>query len=286
MAEHPDPNAEPFTPETLARHTIARFGDEAGLQASLNADHFYEHNQIHIARIWYEAAKIIEATRQIKEAAGGSLNDYILETAGNLGTQKRMADVASRIKNQQLKLLSGNHYELWKAEFDFQRSDGSWQHQTRESYDIGDGAAVLPIDPASGSVLLIRQFRWPAFSHGYRKLLVEVIAGKLDGDTPVGCVVKEAREEAGVEITRLREVFHCFMSPGAVQERLHLFVAEYDSNQTRSNASGNHAEGEDIETLELPLSKALEMTRSGEIIDAKTIMLLQWAALHSLPNGT
>ena len=142
-----------------------------------------------------------------------------------------------------LTLLSGNHYELWKVEFDFQRSDGNWQHQARESYDIGDGAAVLPIDPATGSVLLVRQFRWPTFAHGHRKLLVEVIAGKLDGDTPVGCVVKEAREEAGVELSQLREVFHCFMSPGAVQEQLHLFVAEYNSKRTRAVTSGNHTEG-------------------------------------------
>jgi nudix-type nucleoside diphosphatase (YffH/AdpP family) len=191
-----------------------------------------------------------------------------------------MADTSRRIRRQQLDTLSDNHYILRRAGFDFRRADGSWQHQVRESYDIGDGAAVLPFDRVAGSVLLIRQFRWPAFEHGYRDLVTEVIAGKLDGDSPEACAVKEAREEAGVELSDLRQVFHCFMSPGAVKERLHLFVADYDSTRPRGAGAGILAEGEDIETLELSLEKALAMAAGGEIIDAKTILLLQWAALH------
>jgi nudix-type nucleoside diphosphatase (YffH/AdpP family) len=191
-----------------------------------------------------------------------------------------MTDTSDRIRRQHLETLSDNHYILRRARFDFRRADGSWQSQARESYDIGDGAAVLPLDRATGLVLLVRQFRWPAFEHGYRDLMTEVIAGKLDGDPPDACALKEAREEAGVELSNLRQVFHCFMSPGAVTERLHLFVADYDSARPRGRAVGIQAEGEDIETLELPLEKALAMAESGEIADAKTILLLQWAALH------
>jgi nudix-type nucleoside diphosphatase (YffH/AdpP family) len=193
--------------------------------------------------------------------------------------------IAARVRLDRLIVLSDNHYVLRKAEFDFRRGDGSWQRLARESYDVGDGAAVLPFDPAQGSVLLVRQFRWPAFEHGYRNKMIEAIAGKLDGDSPEACVVKEALEEAGTRIGNVRRVLHCFMSPGAVTERLSLFVADYDSRMAREPGGGNSSEGEDIEVLELPLATALEMVGQGEIIDAKTILLLQWAALNIPSTG-
>ena len=70
-------NVEPFTPESVARRTIEIYGDEAGLQAAMNADYFYAENKNHIAKIWHEASKIIEAARLVKEASGGSLNQYL-----------------------------------------------------------------------------------------------------------------------------------------------------------------------------------------------------------------
>jgi len=188
-------------------------------------------------------------------------------------------DISARVRLHELKILSGDYYTLRKARFDFQRLDGRWQHQQRESYDIGDAAAVLPVDRASGLVILIRQFRWPVFEWGYRKLLVEVIAGKLDGDTPADCVTREALEEAGVAISKLRLVTHCFVSPGAVKERASMFLADYDSAAPRAKGGGHEAEGEDIEVLEMPLTDALGMVARGEIVDMKTILLLQAAAL-------
>ena len=188
-------------------------------------------------------------------------------------------DISARVRLHELKILSGDYYTLRKARFDFQRLDGRWQHQQRESYDIGDAAAVLPFDRASGLVILIRQFRWPVFEWGYRKLLVEVIAGKLDGDTPADCVTREALEEAGVAISKLRLVTHCFVSPGAVKERASMFLADYDSAAPRAKGGGHEAEGEDIEVLEMPLTDALGMVARGEIVDMKTILLLQAAAL-------
>lgn len=197
-----------------------------------------------------------------------------------LSDKGQKADIGARLRLRSLSVLADNHYVLRKAEFDFRRGDGRWQHQARESYDIGDGAAVLPMDPARSRVLLVRQFRWPAFENGCRDLLLEAVAGKLDGDDPEHCAIKEAREEAGVDIRNLRRVFHCFMSPGAVKERLSLFVADYDSTAARRAGGGSAHEGEDIETVELPLKQALRMVADGEIIDAKTILLLQWAALN------
>lgn len=188
-------------------------------------------------------------------------------------------DISSRVRPRELKVLSGQYYTLRLASFDYQRGDGEWQHQERESYDLGDAAMVLPCDRARDKVLLIKQFRWPVFEWGYRQQLIEVIAGKLDGDTPEVCVTREAMEEAGVAITNPRLVSHCFTSPGAVKERASAFLADYDSTAPRAKGGGHEHEGEDITVLEVSLDEALAMITNGEIVDMKTIMLLQAAAL-------
>jgi nudix-type nucleoside diphosphatase (YffH/AdpP family) len=190
-------------------------------------------------------------------------------------------DLSKRVRLHDLAILSDNHYILRNASFDYQRRDGSWQSLKRESYDIGHGAAVLPFDPVRGIVLLVRQFRWPAFETGHRHLLIEAPAGKLDGDDPETCARREAMEEAGVTLSQVRLVFHSFVSPGAVTERLWLFVGDYDSTQSRHKGGGEAAEGEDIDVLEMTLDEAMGMIAGGEIIDAKTIMLLQAVKLQS-----
>jgi nudix-type nucleoside diphosphatase (YffH/AdpP family) len=190
-------------------------------------------------------------------------------------------DISARVRLRELKTLSDNHYILRRASFDFQRSDGVWQHQVRESYDVGDAAVVLPLDRARGRVLLIRQCRWPVFESGYRQPLIEAIAGKLDGDTPEVCIVREAMEEAGIAIRHARLIANCFVSPGAVKERVSCFLAHYDSTAPRQAGGGHAHEGEDIEVLETTLDEAIAMIASGEIVDMKTIMLLQAAKLES-----
>jgi nudix-type nucleoside diphosphatase (YffH/AdpP family) len=189
-------------------------------------------------------------------------------------------DISDRVRLRELKTLSDNYYTLRRAEFDWRRSDGRWQtHQQRETYDIGDAAVVLPWDKACGMVLLIRQFRWPAFEWGHKELLVEAIAGKLDDDDPETCVIREAMEEGGVTITGLRLISHAFVSAGALKERISMFLADYDSTAVRAKGGGHEHEGEDIEVLELPLDDAYAMIATGEIIDAKTVLLLQSAKL-------
>jgi nudix-type nucleoside diphosphatase (YffH/AdpP family) len=190
-------------------------------------------------------------------------------------------DISDRVRLRELKLLSDNHYHLRKASFDFRRRDGKWQHQERESYGIGDAAVVLPWDRPRDRVLLIKQFRWPAFEWGYKQLLIEAVAGKLDGDDPKTCIAKEAMEEAGVAISNPRLITHCFVSIGAVKERVSMFLADYDSTAQREKGGGHADEGEDIEVLEMRLDAALAMIASGGIIDAKTILLLQAAKLES-----
>ena len=189
-------------------------------------------------------------------------------------------ELGSRVRLHGLKILSGSYYTLRLASFDFQRGDGVWQRQERESYDIGDAAAVLPIDRARGKVLLIKQFRWPVFEWGIKRLLIEVIAGKLDGDTPIDCIHKEAMEEAGLTISNPRLLADCFVSPGAVKERVSLFVADYDSRAPRAKGGGHEQEGEDIVVLETTLDQAMAMVAKGEIVDMKTIALLQAAKLE------
>ncbi len=183
-----------------------------------------------------------------------------------------------RIRDE--RVLSHERYKLSEVAFDLRRSDGSWQSQSREIFDRGHAAAVLPLDPARGTVLLVRQFRLPAFLTGHHAPLVEVIAGALDGDAPEDCARREAMEEAGCELGDLRLAYHCFMSPGAVTERMHLFVAAYSAASRVSTGGGLADEGEDIEVLEMPLAEALALIAAGEIVDAKTILLLQWAKMN------
>ena len=163
-----------------------------------------------------------------------------------------------------------------------QRGDGSWQEQRRETYDRGDGAAILLYCPARRTVILTRQFRFPAYTHGDAGWLVEVPAGKLEGDSPADCALKEAEEETGYRVTDLTLVCHAYMSPGSVTEKLSLFVAAYDAEARVSDGGGLAHEGEDIEVLELGLDEAVAMMRRGEIADAKSIILLQYLLLEGL----
>ncbi len=180
------------------------------------------------------------------------------------------------------KILSADYKTLRKTRLEYRRRDGTWQEQIRESYDTGDGAAVLPIDRARGLVLLIRQFRWPVWQAGHHRKLIEVVAGQLDGDDPQTCAAKEAMEEAGVVVTGLELALNPFTLPGLATEQLHLFLADYDSTAPRSAGGGIAQEGEDIEVLEMTLDAALAMVATGEIRDAKAIMLLQAAKLRGL----
>ena len=183
------------------------------------------------------------------------------------------------VRVREVRVLSDDWYVLRKTTFDHRRRDGSWQTLNRETYDRGNGAAILLHDPARGLVLLTRQFRYPAYVNGHPEPLVEVVAGLLDDRTPEEAIRREAEEEAGCRISPPRRVFEAFMSPGSVTERLVFFIAAYDATE-RAAGGGDRSEGEDIEVLEMSLPEALEMVARGKIVDGKTIMLLQHAALH------
>ncbi|MGY4477412.1 GDP-mannose pyrophosphatase [Bradyrhizobium sp. USDA 3364] len=188
--------------------------------------------------------------------------------------------IADRVRVKDVELLSKRRYELKSATFDYRRSNGEWQTQVREVYDRGNGAVLLPYNLKARTVVLVRQFRYPAFANGYDDLLIEAAAGMLDDAAPEARIRAEAEEEIGYRLEHVRKVFEAFMTPGAVTEKLHFFVAEYDAAMRIGDGGGLADEGEDIEVLELAIDDALAMISDGRIVDAKTIMLLQYAALH------
>jgi nudix-type nucleoside diphosphatase (YffH/AdpP family) len=186
------------------------------------------------------------------------------------------------IRNLRETVLSNETFLLRRLEFEERRRDGRWQPLRRELYDHGNAAAILPYDPARGTVLLVRQIRFVTYLNGYQHPLIEVCAGMLDQDDPVTAIIREAEEELGYRISGPRHVFDAFMSPGCFSERLSFFVATYTAADHNGQGGGLAAEGEDIEVLELPLDEAVAMIGEGRIVDAKTIMLLQWAKIHGI----
>lgn len=185
-----------------------------------------------------------------------------------------------RIRIHKVETLSHDWFLLQKTTFDYRRSDGSWQRQTRETYDRGHGATILLYNLAQRTVVLVRQFRFPTYGNGHDGFLIETAAGLLDQASPEERIKAEVEEETGYRIGEVRKVFEAFMSPGSVTERLYFFVAEYDPASRPSLGGGIAEEGEDIEVLELPMEKTRQMMATGEIADGKTIMLLQYAMLN------
>ncbi|MEA2793104.1 MAG: hypothetical protein QOI87_484 [Bradyrhizobium sp.] len=188
--------------------------------------------------------------------------------------------VSDRIRILDVRVLSDNHYMLKATTFEWRRANGEWQTQARESYDRGNGATLLPYNLAQRTVVLVRQFRYPAFVNGYDDLLIETAAGLLDNEAPEVRIRAEAEEETGYRLGDIRKVFEAFMSPGSVTEKLHFFVAEYEPHMRIGSGGGIASEGEDIEVIELSIDEALAMIGDRRIVDAKTIMLLQYAALN------
>jgi nudix-type nucleoside diphosphatase (YffH/AdpP family) len=193
---------------------------------------------------------------------------------------RRVMTVSDRIRVKNVRVLSENHYTLKSTAFEWRRASGEWQTQTREILDRGNGAALLPYHLAQRTVILVRQFRYPAYVNGYDDLLIEAVAGLLDDESPEVRIRAEAEEEIGYRLGEVRKIFEAFMSPGAVTEKLHFFVAEYEPAMRIGSGGGIASEGEEIEVLELPIDQALTMIGDGRIVDAKTIMLLQYAALN------
>jgi len=187
------------------------------------------------------------------------------------------------IKITKTEILSNNWYTLNKVTYEYQKKNGTWETQSREAYDRGNGATILLYNKENKTVILTRQFRLPTYINGNATgLLIEACAGLLDKNNPEDCIRKETEEETGYKITKVQKIFESYMSPGSVTEILYFFVAEYSKEMKVSEGGGLEEEQENIEVLEMDFDKAYNMIASGEIKDGKTIMLLQYAKINQL----
>ena len=188
-----------------------------------------------------------------------------------------------KIKITKNELLSDNWYVLRKITYEYQNENQPIETHIRETYDRGNGAAILLYNKANQTVILTRQFRLPTYlNENQTGMMIEACAGMLDSDNPKDCIIRETEEETGYKIKDVHKIFEAYMSPGAVTEILHFFVGEYSKEMKISDGGGLDHEQENIEVLEITFEKALQMIPTGEIKDAKTIMLLQYAKINNL----
>jgi GDP-mannose pyrophosphatase NudK len=181
------------------------------------------------------------------------------------------------------KVLSDNWYTLWKISYQYLKNNGTWQTQSREAYDRGNGATILLYNREHKTVILTKQFRLPTYINGnHSGMLIEACAGLLDEDNAEDCIRRETEEETGYKISNVRKIFEAYMSPGSVTEILYFFIAEYSKSMKVNDGGGIEHEQEDIEVLELNIDRAIQMIDTGEIKDGKTIMLLQYVKLHDI----
>jgi nudix-type nucleoside diphosphatase (YffH/AdpP family) len=221
--------------------------------------------------------------REHRPPAAGTPGIDTPDARGRTGLQLTGRDLTGNpnVRVKDVELLASAWYVLRRTTFDYRHADGHWSREQRETYDRGNGATVLLYDPERETVLLTRQFRFPAYVNGHPDgLLLETAAGLLDDDDPLTAVRRETEEELGVVLGGAEHVFDVYMSPGSVTERVHFYAAPYAPADRTGAGGGVAAEGEDIEAVELDFRAALDMIGTGEIADAKTIMLLQWAALN------
>ncbi len=182
--------------------------------------------------------------------------------------------------------LARNWGSLTQFELSHPRRDGTQQTLTREVYDHGSAASVLLHDPQADRVVLIRQFRLPAHLNGDSGHLIEACAGLLEGDDPQTCARREAEEETGYRPHTLTFLFDLYMSPGSLTEKCACFIGHYSPGDRVGQGGGLVHEGEDIEVLEMDFETAYAMIGRGEIVDAKTVLMLQWLRLSRLEAQT
>lgn len=188
-----------------------------------------------------------------------------------------------KIKIIKTELLSNNWYLLNKVTFDYLKKDGNWVTQKREVYDRGNGAAILLYNKTQKKIILTRQFRMPSYLNDNETgMMIEVCAGLLDQDQPEQCIIRETEEETGYRIKSVKKILESYVSPGAVTEILHLFIGEYDASMKVNDGGGLEQEQEEIEVIEMLFEDAYTMIYTGEIKDAKTIILLQYAKINNL----
>ena len=188
------------------------------------------------------------------------------------------------LKNIKCNVLSEEWATLHRIDYDYQFKDGRWKTISRESYNRGNGTSVLLFNVEKQTVILTKQFRMPAYVNDEEDgMSIEVCAGALDkNEDPETCIIREIEEEVGYKVDEVKKVLECYMSPGAVTEKMYLFVAEYTDEMKVHSGGGLESEDEEIEVLEIPFVEAIQMMNQNKIIDAKTQLLLQYAQINGL----
>jgi nudix-type nucleoside diphosphatase (YffH/AdpP family) len=177
-------------------------------------------------------------------------------------------------------IISDKWAVLKQITFEYETETEKQTH-TRQVYDRGNGAVILLYNTTRKTVLLIKQFRLPSYlNNNETGMLIEACAGVLEEESPEACIRRETEEETGYQITEIRKIFEAYTSPGVLTEIIHFFVGEYNAEMKVSDGGGLKEEQENIEVIELPFAEAYNMMATGEIKDAKTIMLLQYAKIN------
>jgi nudix-type nucleoside diphosphatase (YffH/AdpP family) len=179
-----------------------------------------------------------------------------------------------RIKDMQT--LADQKGKLTSVTFEQRTRSGDWRERKREIYDNGNSAVILPYDAQRQTVLLTRQLRLPMYLQDGLESSVEACAGKLDDEKAETRIIKEMEEELGYRIGTVERLFELYVSPAAVMEKIEYFTCAYSPADKVSEGGGLAEEGEDIEVIEATLAKAAAMIEAGEIIDAKTVVLVQF----------
>lgn len=193
--------------------------------------------------------------------------------------------MSDRIKIKRTELLSNSYNSLKRVTLDYQKKDGNWEEQIREVYDKDSGATILLYNIEQKTVILTKQFRIPIYINekgNHNGMVIEACAGLLEGMSPLDTAIKETYEETGYQIDNAKYLFEAYMVPGTVTEKVYFYIAEYNDTQKVSEGGGLEEEHEEIEVLELLFEDAFKMIYTGEITDAKTIMLLQYVKIHQI----
>ena len=188
-----------------------------------------------------------------------------------------------KVKDLKTEIISDKKYTYKKVSFALEIEKEKWEFQSREVLDRGNGATILLYNKQKKSVILTNQFRIPTYLNGNTSgMMIEACAGVIEGESPSETMIRETEEETGFHISKPQKIMEAYMSPAAVTEILHFFIAEYDESMKKSEGGGLKNEHEHIEVMEVKIGEALDMIKTGKIKDAKTIMLLQYAALNQL----
>ncbi|QKT04690.1 ADP-ribose diphosphatase [Ectothiorhodospiraceae bacterium 2226] len=192
-----------------------------------------------------------------------------------------MADDERRVEILDKTVCYDGFFRLERYRLRHSLFGGGWTRPlTRELFERGHAAAVLPYDPARDEVVLIEQFRIGALAEAGGPWLVEIVAGMIEPDeAPEAVARRETREEAGCEIRELLPIVRYLVSPGGTTEHLHLYLGLVST----AGVGGIHGvpeEGEDIRVQAVPFDTAVEWMQQGRVDSAAPIIALQWLMLN------